>query len=548
MQKLSLVLLAALTTAATANYCTSGSDFSDDCDNRQNNRGCLTSGGRTKPPSSSSSSSSESAEPTTQFTLATSTHGQCYCSCESSGSYESSGSDESSGSGSDSSSSSSEGSGFEYDDYCLLLQYFYNISIEITDVTIREAWIEFIEEIQVTIIYDVSLTSDEKLVAIWSKLEIFLTTYTEISELVLYTYIEEWSGYVFDIQTVVLYIQWSYTSTVVEIDASGDCILFEALRNCTAVDAEFSARIEILIEELTVILESTTYTYSYQLVLVYEKFVAFFAEYTQYTEVILEIEIEGYGSFSSFYEVVYNYWLVFNFEIAVGGSVSECELIQTLTACYENVSSGSTSERAQIKELVEKITTYYESYVEVDVRVEYFVEQFYEWLIIQEWSVEIIFGLEIQGYGTVYDLIIAYVWEHHCGCIDFGESTTTAAIETTTEVETTTHATGDCSTVLDLVLFQNNITDLSWSIDEAQVSWNSTEVQRFAAYEKRIFVVESNTTATSQEVFTNVANIFNVWTTNEFYLDLVYSINIYIYHETASEYVWGTVKQFCACA
>ncbi|CAD5223729.1 unnamed protein product [Bursaphelenchus okinawaensis] len=529
MQKFTLLLLAAIVGAAAGNYCTSGSDFSDDCDNRQNNRGCLTSGGRTHPrssessSSSSSSSSSESAEGTTEavptttdFILSTSTHGQCYCSCEASGS----------------------------DD------------IEITDVTIREAWIEFIEEIQTTIIYDQSLTSDEKLVAIWAKLEIFLSSYSEITELVLYTYIEEWDGYIFDIQTVVLYIQWSYTSTVVEIDASGDCILFEALRNCTAVDAEFSARIEILIEELTVILESTTYSYSYQMVLVYEKFVAFFAEYSQYTTVILEVEIEGYGSFSSFYEVVYNYWLVFNFEVAVGGSASECELIQTLTTCYENASSGSTSERAQIKELVEKLTTYYESNTEVEVRVEYFVAQFYEWLIIQEWSVEIIFSLEIQGYGTVYDLIIAYVWEHHCGCIDFGESTTTEALESTTvevetstvPVETTTHATGDCSTVLDLVIFQNNITDLSWSIDQAQESWNSTEIQRFAAYEKRIFVVESNTTATREQVFTNVANVFNVWTTNEFYLDLVYSINVYIYHETATQYLWGTVKQFCACA
>ncbi|CAD5231137.1 unnamed protein product [Bursaphelenchus okinawaensis] len=412
MHKSTALLLTLLIGAATGNYCNSGSSFPKDCEDRQKNRGCLLSGGDT----------SGEVTTTTQISVTSSTYGQCTCSCESSGSDE----DLSSGIESHSSSQESGSGAIGYDDYCLLFQYFYNISIEITDVTIREAWIEFIEELQVTIIYDVSLTYDEKLVAVWSKLEIFLTTYTEINELVLYTYIEEWSGYVFDIQTVVVFIQYEYTSTIVELDASGDCILFDALRNCTAVDAEFSARIEVLIEELTVILESTSYAYSYQLVLIYQKFEAFFAEYSQYESTVLQIEIEGYGSFSSFYEVSLTYWQVYNYEIAVGGSASSCELIQTLTSCYENASSGSTSERAQIKELVEKLTTYYESNTEVEVRVEYFVAQFYEWLIIQEWSVEIIFSLEIEGYGSIYELVVAYAFSSDCG-VDFTAPTTVAS-------------------------------------------------------------------------------------------------------------------------
>uniref|UniRef100_A0A1I7S4H1 Fibronectin type-III domain-containing protein n=1 Tax=Bursaphelenchus xylophilus TaxID=6326 RepID=A0A1I7S4H1_BURXY len=269
---------------------------------------------------------------------------------ESSGSHESSssGPDESSGSGSEEGSGSGlgEGSGsgaggsFGYGDYCLLLQYFYNISIEIEDVEIRQEWILFIEELQLTVIFDKTLTIDEKLVLIYTKLEAFLEIHVEIQELVYYTYIEEWSGYVFDLEA-----------------------------------------------------------------------------------------------------------------------------------------------------------------------------------------------------------------EKDCGGFDFGSQTTTPAIESTTEaVESTTHATGDCSVVLDIIKFQNNITDLSWSIDQAQLSWNQTEITRFSAYEKRIYTVTSNTTATSEQIFENVVNVFNVWTKDQFYLSLTYDIVIQIYHETAEQYTWGTVKQFCACA
>ncbi|CAD5223727.1 unnamed protein product [Bursaphelenchus okinawaensis] len=433
--QLSFVLLVALVGAATSNYCNSGSSFPKDCEDRQKNRGCLLAGGDT----------SGEFTTTTEISVTSSTYGQCTCSCESSGS------DEDLSSGIEDHSSSQEsgsGSGFGYDDYCLLFQYFYNISIEITDVTVREAWIEFIEELQVTVIYDQSLTYDEKLVAVWSKLEIFLTTYSEISELVLYTYIEEWSGYVFDIQTVVVFIQYQYTSTIIELDASEDCALFDALRNCTAVDAEFSARIEVLIQEITVILESTSYSYSYQLVLVYQKFEAFFAEYSQYESTVLQIEIEGYGSFASFYKVSVTYWQIYNFDIAVGGSASDCALIQTLTTCYENVSSGSTSERAQIKELVEKLTTYYESNTGVEVRVEYFVAQFYEWLIIQEWSVEIIFSLEIQSYGTIYELIVSYAFSSDCGCVDFTAPTTIAGIDVSTSEYSSGGSSVEASTII----------------------------------------------------------------------------------------------------
>uniref|UniRef100_A0A1I7S4H6 Secreted protein n=1 Tax=Bursaphelenchus xylophilus TaxID=6326 RepID=A0A1I7S4H6_BURXY len=172
-----------------------------------------------------------------------------------------------------------------------------------------------------------------------------------------------------------------------------------------------------------------------------------------------------------------------------------------------------------------------------------------QFLILNQWSLELIFSLEIDGFGSIYELILAFSFEKDCGGFDFGSQTTTPAIESTTEaVESTTHATGDCSVVLDIIKFQNNITDLSWSIDQAQLSWNQTEITRFSAYEKRIYTVTSNTTATSEQIFENVVNVFNVWTKDQFYLSLTYDIVIQIYHETAEQYTWGTVKQFCACA
>ncbi|CAD5221119.1 unnamed protein product [Bursaphelenchus okinawaensis] len=495
MQKLLLFVLGVAACGMVSSQFTSGSSFCADEKNLEKNYACLLEGG---------SSSEESQESTTA-----------------SGDLEESGS----GSGSEEGSGSSEDVSYKY---CLLLKYFYNIAVEFKGEAVYSLWLQWIEEVNDNIVLDVSLTSEEKICAIWSSLEAFITVHVEIEEIVYYIYISEWGGYVRNLEAVSVSFDSSVSEAIITLDASEDCELFDALRNQTS--GELATYVETLIEEITVILEGG-WSYSYELVLIYEKIESFLTTYSQYSAQFLAIEIEGYGSVSSFYEVTAFYWRAYNFDIAVGGSTSDCALIQVLTQAYQNESIGSTSERAQIKELVETLTTYYESNTEVSVRIEYFYTQLYQFLIIQEWSVEIIYSLEISGYGDLYELIYAYVLEVNLGISfeNIGGSTT---------VESSS-AGASCSDVTEINDFSANTTDLLTSITEAQESWNSTEIQRFAAYKERIYVVSSNTSATLVERYQSVYQVLTTWTTNEFYLNLVDSIQIL---------TWGgSVSQACAC-
>uniref|UniRef100_A0A1I7RJ62 Egg protein n=1 Tax=Bursaphelenchus xylophilus TaxID=6326 RepID=A0A1I7RJ62_BURXY len=412
------------------------------------------------------------------------------------------------------------------------IKYFYNISVEFEGQEVYELWLEWIDEVNVTISYNTELTIKEKLIEIWASLQAFLSVHTEIQETIYFIYIEEWGGYVRNIEAVTVAFRISKSEKLVELDESGDCELFEYLRNGTS--AEWETQVETLISEITVILEGD-YSYAYKLVLIYEKIQAFFQANSGAEEQLLQIEFGTYGTFYSFYELTAYYWRVYNFDLAVGGSSSQ--LIQVLTASYQNTSTGSVSVRSQIKQLTEKISAYYETTTDVTLRVQYFYAQLYQFYILNEWTVNIIYSLEIQGYGDLYQLIYAYVLDLEIG-FDFTLPTTTE--ETTIPTTTTTKKpVAQCSEVTQINEFSSNTTDLLTSIVTAQASWNSSEISNFLAYKKRIYVVSSNTTATLEEKYNSIVLVLTKWTTNTFYLNLVYQINII---------QWGgTVKQAINC-
>lgn len=169
-------------------------------------------------------------------------------------------------------------------------------------------FIQWINETQLTIVENESLTEYEILVQIWYSLKILFQQYTVIEQAVKWVQIGEW-GYCFELEGLAIDIVSVGSNTEISIeetftiDVSGSCPLFVALRGCVeGGSSSDQAAIEVLIQQITVIIQAE-YSYSETLVLIYQKFQAFFVEHVELQVVIVASEIEGFGIIGSFFDV-----------------------------------------------------------------------------------------------------------------------------------------------------------------------------------------------------------------------------------------------------
>jgi hypothetical protein len=169
--------------------------------------------------------------------------------------------------------------------------------------------------------------------------------------------------------------------------------------------------IETLIGKLTVIINKSWYSSSEQYSLIFSEFEAFFVQYSHLEVTVFSAEIEGFGVCQGFFDICNVYWRIENFDDAVGGPATPqgCKLLGQLNALWQD-QSYSISERSDFKALFDKITVYYQGESDVKLRIKYFAEELYEFYILSEWSVSAIYSLEIEGYGSVYELIYAYIY------------------------------------------------------------------------------------------------------------------------------------------
>lgn len=320
------------------------------------------------------------------------------------------------GSGSGSGQPGGSGSGSGDSKYCLLLRYLYDLAVQFEGEEVYQLWLDFIEELHYQIVLDGSLTVHEKLIAIWARLEAFVEVHAEIEVAVYYLYIEEWGGYVRNLEAVTVSFSASDCQSVVALDAEGSCQLVDALKNGTS--GELNSLLESLESDILSILGDASYSYSYQLVLIYEKFAAFFAAHADYKADVLAVEIEGFGVVGSFVEVAAYYYRAYYIDSVVAGSdASDCVLLQTFTAAYQNSSAATSTERAQIKQFEEKLASYWSSETDAEARIEYFQEQLYQFMILQDWAVNVFYSWqmnitvdgEAQAYGDIYQFIYAFV-------------------------------------------------------------------------------------------------------------------------------------------
>lgn len=472
------------------------------------------------------------------------------CTESGSGSWDVSGSGEISGSG-------SEGSGgWEEGEYCFLLEVFLNYSITIEIIEIRQIFIEWIKVTQLTIIQDSSLTEYQMLVKVWYSLQILFEQYQEIEIAIKFLYIGEW-GFICDLEGLALDIQTEFAEItleeVIKIDVTTkSCPLFDALDECGQNGtASQQAAIKVLIQKLTVIINGY-YSFSETLVLISKEFSDFFIQYPDLKELIFNGEIEQFGILKSFIDLCKVYWRIDNFELSVGGSTSTCELLISLDGLWKNT-TYSTSQRSDFKALYTKISAYFEVEVSVQLRVQYFTEQIYQLLILAEWDISALYIVEIKGYGSLYDLIYAYVY-----CINHGvtpgdftvsteattpTSTSTSTSTSTTTTTTTTKPNGNCGTVTSVNVVSGNITKLLSSIDaDQQVAgkWTTNEINTFLGYKKKIYNVSINTTITATQKFTTIKQTLLTFAGS----------TTTVYQKVHAVFIvsWGTVAQYCGCS
>ncbi|CAD5218922.1 unnamed protein product [Bursaphelenchus okinawaensis] len=485
-----------------------------------------------------------------------------------SGSYEASGSGSYEASGSGGCVCSGSGSGtisaiYGKEDFCLLFQYFLEITVQLGDESIQEAWIELLNTMQVEIIFDASLTVQQQLSAIYGEISVFMLTYPSCASVINNIYVTEWNGYVFNLEELAVDSSYEVSETIIELDATGNCALFEALRNASA-GTSFEAQVETLIASLTVTIQGSS-SFSVQCAGIYSQLVQFFATYSGSESILCGGEIEGYGPVSIFLAVSGNYFRIQNFAVAVGGSASSCELVAQLNATVYNVNAGSTSERAQLKELVEDLVTNFAS-LSVEARVEYFISAFYQFLIIQDWSITITFGIELKGFGTIGELIAAECFEQQYGAVsttvqvatttEEAEETTVSTSKATTTAATTAGTTaattakpGSCATAAQLLTKgSNSNTSLTISIQQSfsTTTWTAQQKTSFSAYFKNIITLQ--TQYTGQTCINKVANVLLNWTKDAASITATKSVQIYFYASNAKTTYWGTVGQFCSCA
>jgi hypothetical protein len=465
-----------------------------------------------------------------------------------------SGSGNCSGSGSGVGSGSGSGSGngeWESGQYCFLLEFFLNFTVtwEI-DITIKEAFILWINETQINIVEDSSLTEYQILVEIWYSLQILFEQYQEIEVAIQFLYIGDW-GYVCDLEGLALDLQTEFADItleqVIEIDVStGDCPLTAALKGCEkSATASEQTEIQTLVQKILVIIKGHR-SFGESSVLIYEEFAAFFVQYPSLKALIFSGKIEKFGGLKSFFDLCNVYWRIDNFAVAVSGSTSSCELLQSLNAVWQNQSYNIT-QRQDIKQLYNKTATYFSTEVSIELRIQYFTEQLYQLLILAEWDIQVIYPIEIQGYGTIYDLIYAYIYCQNNG-VGPGEFTASTESTTPSSTSTSTTTTGPsttpapvCANAWNVNTMSNNITLLINSIQTAQISWSSSENNTFLGYKKKIYNISANITAGyyDSQKFLDIKQVLLNFAGN----------TTTVYKKVQAVYIstWGYVYSYCAC-
>lgn len=203
---------------------------------------------------------------------------------------------------------SSTASNCNLTDYnCTLTDFFYECAVNLTSSEYTN-WVEWVSETRNDVLADCSLTDDEKVAAVGFSLEAFFEINTSIKKKLYFQKLNGW-GSMFQLVYVAYDIQMEASSSIVELDSNSDCVLFEALRSATSNDNVKASEVEKLIAQITVVLKTSSWSYTQQQAQVYLLFESFYSVHASWKDDFEKIKIKGFGSLHSYVEAAH--WVNF---------------------------------------------------------------------------------------------------------------------------------------------------------------------------------------------------------------------------------------------
>lgn len=182
-----------------------------------------------------------------------------------------------------------------------LTTYFKNITTTLT-VEVQQIWINWINDVQTNVISSSTLTDDQKIVQISSKLHDLFTNNQNLKSQLMYANLGSW-GSVNDLLSVSNDIQSDKTQDAVILDSNNNCELITALQTVTKTNVTMTTVVSTLIVNITTILKTTKITYVQQQANLYNVLKTFIAKYPEFKTTLVNVQIKNYGSFQSFIDV-----------------------------------------------------------------------------------------------------------------------------------------------------------------------------------------------------------------------------------------------------
>jgi len=300
-----------------------------------------------------------------------------------------------------------------------------SVLLTIEQQLVWEAWIV---EIENTILVNMSLTNDEKVVLISLSMKAFFSINIDIYNKLSYEKIDNW-GFVVDFLYVDISINIEITQSVV-IDGNGKCKVCDALKeesdNCDC-DAQEKADLDSLIVEIEVTLQMTSYTYEQKMGKISKLVKEFFRKHPNKEKKLKSKHIEGYGSFESFLRVCKTYEQITTMSVVISGYTSDdCELLAALEDALTN-SSFSLPQKAEINELKKKIEAYFKNTTDYNLRLQFVSYSCYQQFKLAPWMRKIVEQISVAEWGNIYEIIFCSGICSNKGCGDVNDGPGPAA-------------------------------------------------------------------------------------------------------------------------
>ncbi|KAH7704617.1 hypothetical protein AAVH_28199 [Aphelenchoides avenae] len=267
--------------------------------------------------------------------------------------------------------------------------------------------------------------------------------------------------------------------------------------------------------------------------LIYEKFEAFFELHAEWEEFFLECEIEGFGTLEQFIDVCHVYHRITHVDVVLGGSASECVIIQALEEAFLN-ESFSLSTRQQIQQIKVKLEAYFVSETDVYLRMGYVSAQLYQFYkLFDIKALKAVDRITLGEWGSIFDLrFCASFFKNHGW--DFGAETTVEA--STAEADLSCVKRGPLITIGSGC----NCTTLTDSVNAAFNTWPRGDKANFNSYKKRIeTLIWGNEYPATSDKIAQIVTVFNGCSTP--------GTSTYTLVMGTEITGWGNVKKFTDC-